>query len=337
MSENQNVLYCPLDSLQVSQNNKNQEILQNKQNYPNTENKKTTSFIKWFISWILITIILIVVVWIFAKELIINNYINSVSKLDYSITYNQKINQQNEIIPNDKKDTIEGNKKDIKDTIKNDEINIEDSNENSDPNYNVTFTATPKVSFWWKKIKFTTNNSDKKIKNYYRKFDNYMMLDSQFASDPEYAYSHWWIYDVILTVKYEDNSYSTYQDEIFIGELDQPIAAFTVKNSEWDKLTRIKTCKFLNNEWYEDIENAYFIQKNKSFTIDPSISLNTKWEVGWLRYIFEKESMSWENKANLTNQFTTSFNETGCYYIDLTVQDQNVWKQDKVRIWFNVE
>jgi hypothetical protein len=27
----------------------------------------------------------------------------------------------------------------------------------------------------------------------------------------------------------------------------------------------------------------------------------------------------------------------GCHYVDLTVQDRNVSKQDKVRIWFNVK
>ena len=32
-----------------------------------------------------------------------------------------------------------------------------------------------------------------------------------------------------------------------------------------------------------------------------------------------------------------NFKLTGCHYVDLTVQDSNVGKQDKVRIWFNVK
>ena len=126
MPDNQNNQYLNLDSLsdpwsnptnslnnnQTSEESNNSQKIQSK-------NNKTSSFFKWFITWILIIIWLSILIWIFSREEIIDNYINPVSKPDCSIIYNQEtysINHNEENIGED----IEENENDDKNNTKND-------------------------------------------------------------------------------------------------------------------------------------------------------------------------------------------------------------------------
>ena len=96
-------------------------------------------------------------------------------------------------------------------------------------------------------------------------------------------------------------------------------------------------CKITDENWNTYNEKAYSLGRYYEFTIDPSASVNTRWTSQWLKYVFEKENLIWASEAKAANQLTTSFSEIWCHYVDLTVQDVNIWKQDKVRIWFNVK
>ena len=337
MSENQNNQYLNLDSLSDSwsnptnplNNNQTSEESNNSQKIQ-SKNNKTSSFFKWFITWILVIIWLSILIWIFAKEEIINNYINPISKPDCSITNNQEINSINNNEETDEEtdeEIIEGNKNDYENNTKNDEYIIEDDNK--------VMIMWPSISAWWKSIEFKAV-SDKKITTYWRDFgDGSMIRVGNDYSHINHYYWYRWIYSVRLTVTFDDGSSSTYEDEIIIWEPDHIIAWFSVMDIKWNDLKRHSSCKFLNDDWFYDKTKAYSTSVNQEIIINSARSKNKEWTSEWLVHIYKKE-----DRPPLTSTdmfFTTIFNETGCHYVDFTVKDTNDWTQDKVRIWFNVE
>ena len=162
-------------------------------------------------------------------------------------------------------------------------------------------------------------------------------ISSESAKETEHRYQRRWIYSVKLTVQDKNDDYNTVVEKVFIWETEQPIAAFKVTNSKGYFIQSSDTCRIENGQWDYDKEEAYSVDRYEKISINPSISVNTKWTSQWLKYVFEKEALVWASEAKITNQLTTSFSEIWCHYVDLTVQDTNLWKQDKVRIWFNVK
>ena len=55
--------------------------------------------------------------------------------------------------------------------------------------------------------------------------------------------------------------------------------------------------------WSFNTEPAYSVERYQQFTIDPSISINTKWNSNGLEFAFSKEQLIWEkvyqNKKSL--------------------------------------
>ena len=162
-------------------------------------------------------------------------------------------------------------------------------------------------------------------------------IESESATETEHQYSKRWIYAVRLTVTDKDEDSNTVLEKAFIWEINQPIIAYQVKDSQWFQIQSTDSCIVKNESWSSSEEMAYSVDRYSNITIDPSISVNTKWVSNWLQYVFEKESVVWVDQARISNQFTTSFNEIWCHYVDLTVKDLNIWKQENTRIWFNVK
>ena len=162
-------------------------------------------------------------------------------------------------------------------------------------------------------------------------------VNSENAKETEHRYWQRWIYSVRLKVEDKNWDNNTVVEKVFIWETEQPIAAYRVTNSNWYYIQSADTCKIENEMWTYNQEEAYSVNRYEKISINPSISVNTKWNSQGLSYIFEKEAMVWTSKAKAANQLTTSFSEIWCHYVDLTVKDTNIWKQDKVRIWFNVK
>ena len=168
-------------------------------------------------------------------------------------------------------------------------------------------------------------------------WDGTPYINSENAKETQHVYGKRWIYTIKLTVKDKDWDENSVYEKAFIWETDYPIAAYRVTNSKWYRIQSYDVCRIENESWNYDKEPAYAVDRYSKISINPSISVNTKWTSEWLRYIFEKQAIAWSNKSTTTNQFSTTFSELGCHYVDLTVQDRNVSKQDKVRIWFNVK
>jgi hypothetical protein len=75
---------------------------------------------------------------------------------------------------------------------------------------------------------------------------------------------------------------------------------------------------------------AYHIQRYQDFVLDPSLSVNTKGQKTALQYYFQPK----DGEIFKQNIFSYKFNELGCTYVDLTVEDTSLSKNSRVRVWF---
>ncbi len=196
--------------------------------------------------------------------------------------------------------------------------------------------AIPGAITRWKEMKFkaTVNQADT-ISTYIWNFGDWTTKDSQYATDVTHVYWQRGVYPVTLTVYDKDwKNSNTVTERVFIWETEFPIAAYRVKNSKWFFIQASEECQIEGS----DVPHlAYPIDRYASFTINPSISVNTQGNSKWLTYVFEPESLVWSNKATIQSTLTYKFSQVGCHYVDLAVQDSNIWKQDKTRIWFKVK
>lgn len=169
-------------------------------------------------------------------------------------------------------------------------------------------------------------------------WDGTESVSSERAVETRHTYQNKWVYVVNLTVTSENNDdTNTVSAQAFIGEINHPIASYSVKDGQWYEIQPSETCKIKISTWKYVDEIAYLVDRYGNITIDPGASVNTKGTKNWLQYVFEKEAILWVDKAKISDQFTTSFSEVGCHYVDFTVKDSNVWKQDNRRIWFKVK
>ena len=190
--------------------------------------------------------------------------------------------------------------------------------------------AIPWAITRWKVMQFKSTVNRPVIKYVWQYWD-WKDTDSQYASDVQHTYAQRWVYTVTLTT-YDTWWYNTVTDRVFIWEIEYPIAAYRIKNSWWYYIQASDTCMENNQE-----VSAYSVDRYANFTINPSISVNTKWNSDWLVYVFEPEAIHWTNQSIIKQELTHQFSQTWCHYVDLTIKDSNIWKQDKVRIRFNVK
>ena len=195
--------------------------------------------------------------------------------------------------------------------------------------------ATPNAIIRWKEINFkATINNLNDVVNYVWDFWDGKSFDSQYAINVTHIYWKKWIYTVKLTVYNKDWNSNTTTQQVFIGEVDEPIAAYNVKDSNWYLINPTEKCNITTNEsWIYTYDNAYSIDKNTLFSINPSISVNANGYYNGLQYVFKPDA---ETQSVLLEELNYNFNYPGCHYIDLTVQDLNTNKQDKTTIRFLV-
>ena len=197
--------------------------------------------------------------------------------------------------------------------------------------------AIPWAITRWKTLQFKSTVNAPVI-NYVWNYWDWTNTNSQYATNTSHIYSQKWIYTVTLTVYDMQWNSNTVTEKVFIWEIEYPIAAYRVKDNRWFYIQASDSC-IIEWEWgVKTTQDAYTIDRYKNFTIDPSISVNSMWNSNGLKYVFEKESLAWLSQA-VTNkqQYNDNFKLVWCHYVDLTIQDSNIWKQDKVRIRFNVK
>ena len=138
------------------------------------------------------------------------------------------------------------------------------------------------------------------------------------------------VYTVLLKVSWSDGMENEVSKNVFVGEKNYPVAWYTVIDNASNIQTQNDECA--NFDWSSGTVSAYRIDRYQDFSIDPWLSVNTKWEKMWLQYFFQPQN----NEIFKQDVFKYKFNELGCTYIDLTVEDTTISKSDKVRIYFKV-
>ena len=196
-------------------------------------------------------------------------------------------------------------------------------------------TAIPWVIDWMKDMRFESTVNAPVI-DYNWNFWDGKNKDGSNLVNTEHRYEWKWVYSVSLEVSDKDGDSNKVVERVFIWEIDYPIAAYRIKDSKWFFIQASETCVI---SWKDGKKvEAYPVDRYAKFTVDPSISVNTKWYSNWLDYVYELEWLMWENKAKTnTKVLTHNFGLTGCHFIDFSIKDQNSWEPDGTRIWFYVK
>ncbi len=138
------------------------------------------------------------------------------------------------------------------------------------------------------------------------------------------------IYKVVLKVSWSDGMENEVSKNVFVGEKTYPVAWFTVIDKTSNIQTQNDECPDLDSSG--NVVPAYRIDRYQDFTVDPSLSVNTKWEKEWLQYFFQPQN----NEIFKQEVFKYRFNELWCTYIDFTAEDTTISKSNKVKIYFKV-
>ncbi len=185
--------------------------------------------------------------------------------------------------------------------------------------------ATP----WGNPVNFVIK-SNQSVINYLRDFGDGETRTIQEAK-ATHTYKKASVFKVTLKVTGADGMDNTITKNVFIGEKNYPVAAFTVNDITNNILTQNESC-WEATSWSQVFYPAYKIDRYKDFTLDPSLSANTKWEKNWMQFYFQPRN----GEIFRQSLFKYKFNELGCNYIDLTAEDTTISKSDKVRVRFKV-
>ena len=199
--------------------------------------------------------------------------------------------------------------------------------------------AIPWAITRWKNMQFKSiiNEVPNSISEYAWDFWDGKNNASELITNTDHIYSQKWIYTVTLRITDSKWNWNDVKERVFIWEIDTPIAAWKVKDNAGYYIQATEKCRIeVEDRIFREID-AYPIDRYAKFTIDPWISVNTKWNSNWLQFVFSKQAILWTDKSKKADQLTESFSELGCHYVDLQVSDPNVWKEDAARIRFKVE
>lgn len=137
------------------------------------------------------------------------------------------------------------------------------------------------------------------------------------------------MYKVVLKVSWADGMENEVTKNVFVGEKNYPVVWFNVLDKTSNIQTQSDEC--MDIEW-SGMVPAYRIDRYQEFSIDPSLSVNTKWEKIGLQFFFQPQN----NEIFKQLVFKYKFSELWCTYIDLTSEDTTISKSDKYRIYFKV-
>jgi PKD repeat protein len=172
--------------------------------------------------------------------------------------------------------------------------------------------------------------TNKPITHYQRNFDDGNSNANQ-ENTIQHTYQKIGIYNVTVTVSDAAGNSNSVTEKVFIGETGFPIVAFKIKDNRGFFLQTTETCEVTDNE--ETISHpAYLVDRYQNIVIDPSASINSKGGNAGLAFYFQPKY----EEVYKQSTFTHKFNEIGCQYIDVHVNDTSIGKEDVSRIRFKV-
>lgn len=185
--------------------------------------------------------------------------------------------------------------------------------------------ATPKVTERWTEVTFAVK-SNKDIMSYQWNFGDNTTRTVQ-TNIITHTFDTVWVYTIRLTAtdeRWETNSITT---PIFVWEQDKPIVAYKVTDRK-DVIVRQDNFCEVDGEQVA----AYTMNRYQEFTLDVSDSVGIKWTTQNLNYYFtvqDEDIVKWIN-------FRYSFAQLWCRFIEITLEDTDIWKFDTTKVWFKV-
>lgn len=186
----------------------------------------------------------------------------------------------------------------------------------------------PKATTRWTNVNFVVK-SNQDIINYSRNFGDWEEISTQ-TNKITHTYNKVWVYKVILKVNWSNWMENEITETVFIWDKNSPIAAYKI--TRWQQIIRQNEECTEVIDWQQVIHPAYKVERYENFAIDPSDSVNIKWENSDLNFYFQPRN----SEIFKDNQFKYSFDELGCQFVDFTAEDTSMWINDKTRIWFKV-
>jgi PKD repeat protein len=191
--------------------------------------------------------------------------------------------------------------------------------------------ASPLATSWWNTMNFTVK-SNQPIAFYERNFDDGDQRSIQ-SNIISHVYKKAKNYNVKLRVSGNDGSFNEITKMVFVGEKDYPIAAYVIYDKLNIILTQNEKCEETDPKTGKKSEYpSYQIERYQEFKVNPSWSVNTKWESADLQFYFQPKNKEIYKQP----EFSHKFDEIGCNYIDFTTEDTKIWKNTTTRIWFKV-
>lgn len=188
-------------------------------------------------------------------------------------------------------------------------------------------SVSPIATSWWTPMAFSVV-SNVPISHYERDFGDGDTRTIQ-SDTITHTYTRAGVYKVVLRVNAADGTTNEVIISVFVGEKNAPVAWFTVTDKAANILTQNETCMAMVDGQQQSVP-AYQIGRYQDFTLDPSLSVNTKGEKAALQFYFQPK----DGEIFKQNVFKYKFNELWCTYVDLTVEDTSLSKNNRVRVWF---
>jgi len=188
-----------------------------------------------------------------------------------------------------------------------------------------TVLITPQVGVRWEPVTFVAK-VNKPVAFYQWDFGD---GKKQQSKDPKvsHTYEKAGNYEVklqVVTESWEQNEIKTW---VFMGQKDMPVPAYIIKWAQSTILQKEVTC----TDWDEDVD-AFLVERYQNIIIDWSKSTNAQWQTTDLGIAFHPLN----DQVYSKNVLSYSFPEVWCSYVDMFVEDTNIWKTESVRVWFNV-
>lgn len=193
-------------------------------------------------------------------------------------------------------------------------------------------TANPKATIWGESINFKVQTNTPVI-SYIWNFGDGEPARSNETNSMNKVYEKIWVYTVKVRVTDSKEDFNEVTTNVFIWEKDKPIVGYEIIDTNNHTIAQNDECIVAdeNGTWSKK-EPAYRINRQETFTIDTSLSVNAQGNNNLLKYYFQVKNDEFIQATN----FTHKFNSVGCQYIDYTLEDTSLWTPTTHRIWFKV-
>ena len=193
-------------------------------------------------------------------------------------------------------------------------------------------TINPKATIWWEPVLFKVQTNVPVI-NYEWDFGNWTPTRTTTDNKWEVKYDKVGSYNVKVKVIGENDDSNEVTEKVFIWEKDSPIIWYEVRDGSSHVIKQNDVCVVAESNWTWTAKyDAFRVDRQASFTINTTQSVNAQGSKNNLKYYFQLKN----DEILQSAKFSHKFNSLWCQYVDYTLEDTSLWKVTKERIWFKV-